>query len=877
MNLLGWLTAGEKQEQEMNEELRDHIERQIAANMAGGMSPEEARRQAVVQLGALEGVKEGCREQRRGFWLETLFADLRYGIRMMLRTPGFTLIAILTLALGIGANTAIFSVVYHTLLKALPYPNPGQLVALSETNQEGDEAGCSYPNFEEWRRRNHVFTELAANQAHDLTLTGRGEPFLVNTAVVTPEVFSLLGIDPLAGRTLLPEDGGHGAAPVVVLSEKLWRGRFAADPNIVGSSLNLDKRAFTVVGIMPAGFRSPVIPRNQDIWIPLVDDPLFGSWMSRRGGHWMNVAGRLKPGITIAQAQTELETINESLVKEFPAENKGWKIRMVPLQAAVVSDIRPALVILWAAVGLVLLIACANVANLLLTRATSREKEIAVRLSLGAGRARIVRQLLTESAALGILGGIAGILLAYWGVRSMGMLLPAGLLESDTVRVDSRVLVFALLLSIAASLIFGLAPAVFAARSDLQSSLRESGARSGEARGHRRIRSIFAGAEIALAMVLLIAAGLLVRSFLRLTTVQLGFNPRQLVKAEVDLPQFQYSMPEQWTNFSNDLLARLQSEPGMKDAAIGIPLPLVNGFVNLNFDIEGEPALPSSKSRKADYVSASPKYFQIMSIPLLHGRGFSQQDILSSPRIAVVSESLARKYFPDEDPIGKRIIFGFPPNPGVPREIVGIVGDVRDVSAAQDPGPMMYVPFAQAPFWGAVFVTKTNLSTSAVSAAIHREVQKIDPDLPVTDIVSYPDAITTTVADQRFRTLLFGVFGLLAMILAAVGLYAVISFSAAQRTHEIGIRVSLGAQPGEVLKLVIGQGVKLAGLGIAVGGAAALGLTRLMASLLFGVAPTDPLTFGAVALVLLLVALAACYIPARRAMRVDPMAALRHE
>ncbi|HYL47447.1 MAG TPA: ABC transporter permease [Candidatus Limnocylindrales bacterium] len=684
MNFLQRLTGREKQEQEMNEELRDHLERQVAANVAAGMSPAEARRQAALQLGAIEGVKDGCREQRRGFWLETLWADLRYGLRMMLRTPGFMLIAILTLALGIGANTAIFSVVYAALLKPLPYPNPDHLVGLTVTNQQGDETGFSYVNFEEWRRRNHVLAELAGNQAHDLTLTGRGEPFLVNTGVVTPEVFALLGISPIAGRTFFPEEGKQGAAPVVLLSEKFWRGRLGADPNILGRSINLDKRAFTVVGIMPAGFRSPVIFRNQEVWIPLVDDPLFGGWMNRREGHWLSVIGRLKPGVTIAQAQAELDTINESLVKEFPVENEGWNIRIVPLHAEIVSDIKPALVILWAAVGLVLLIACANVANLLLTRATSRGKEIAVRLALGAGRARIVRQLLTESAALGIAGGLAGILLAYWGVRSLGTLLPAGLTEFDAIRVDSRVLVFALLLSVAVSFIFGLAPALFAAKSDLQTSLRESGSRSGEARGHRRVRNFFACVEIALAMVLLIAAGLLVRSFIRLTSVNLGFNPQQLVRAEVDLPQFEYSTPQQWMNFSSDLLARVQAEPGMKNTAIGVPLPLVNGIVNLGFEIEGEPALPSSKFPTADYASVSPEYFGVMSIPLLRGRGFSQQDVSSSPRVAIVSESLVRTYFSDDNPIGKRIIFALPPNSGVPREIVGIVSDVRDVSASQD-------------------------------------------------------------------------------------------------------------------------------------------------------------------------------------------------
>jgi len=875
---MNWFSRN-RWEQDASEELRFHIDQQTAANIAAGMTPEEARRKAVLQLGALEGVKESCREQRRGFWLETILADVRYALRVMRKNPGFTAVAILTLALGIGANTAIFSVVYAALLKPLPYAAPDQLVGIVESNPQQDtlQTGSSYANFEEWRRENHVFTALAGFAAHDLTLTGHGEPFLVGTAVVMPEVFALLEVNPLAGRTFISADGQQGSAPVVILSEKLWRSRFGADPGIIGSSISLDKRSFTVIGIMPAGFRSPFIERDQEIWIPLVDDPLFSGWMTRRAGHWMGVIGRLKPGVTLAQAQAEMDAINVSLAREFPAENEGWMIRIFPMQAGLVAQIRPALIILWTAVGLVLLIACANVANLLLTRATSRGKEIALRLALGAGRSRIVRQLLTESAALGLLGGLAGILLASWGVRGLGTLLPANFSQFGAVRVDSRVLAFALLLSIVASFIFGLAPALFAAKSDLQSSLRESGARSGEGKGRRCVRNLFAGVEVALAMVLLVAAGLLVRSFIRLSSVNLGFNPQQLVKAEVDLPQFEYSTPQQWTNFSGDLLARVQSEPGMKDTAIAIPLPLANGFVNLAFDIEGEPALPSANSRTADYVSVSPEYFRVMSIPLLRGRGFSPQDNPSAPLVAIISEALARNYFPNQDPIGKRIIFGFPPVSNIPREIIGIVGDVRDVAASQNPGPMMYVPFAQAPFWGAVLVTKTNLSVSAVAAAIRREVRKIDADLPITDIASFPEALNNTVAEPRFRTLLFGLFGMLALILAAVGIYAVISFSVAQRTHEIGIRMSLGAQPGQVLGLVIGQGLRLALLGIAVGGAVALGLTRMMSSLLYGIAPTDPWTFAGVATLLALVALAACYIPARRAMRVDPMTALRYE
>jgi len=868
-----------KWEQDANDELRFHIEQQSAANIAAGIPPDEARRQAALQFGAVEGVKEGCREQRRAFWLETLIADVRYALRVMRKNPGFTAIAILTLALGIGANTAIFSVVYAVLLKPLPFKNPQQLVAVFAAKpQEGvPKTGVSFPNFEEWRAQNTVFSELAGNQEHDLNVTGRGEPFVARTGVVTTEFFPLLAVPPLAGRTFVPADGKPGAVPVVVLSENLWRGRFGSDPNIVGSSVSLDKRLFTIIGVMPVGFRSPFLARNQDIWVPTVDDPLFGGWMARRSGHWLPVIGRLKPGVSIAQAQAEMETISARLAKEFPAENEGWTARVVPLQSEIVGDVKPALLVLLGAVGLVLLISCANIANLLLARATSRAKEMSVRIALGAGRGRIVRQLLTESAALGLLGGIAGMLLAFWSVNALRTVLPAEIATVSEIHVDGYVLGFALLLSIVASFIFGLAPALFAAGSDLNTNLREAAGRAGAGGRRQTARSFLAAAETALAMVLLIGAGLLVRSFVTLMSVSPGFHSEQLMKAEVTLPQFEYSKPEQWNAFASDLLARIQAEPGLRESAIGIPLPLADGFVNLGFAIEGLAPPPSSSPRTADYVAATPGYFGVMRIPLLKGRDFTDLDLSSAPRVTIISEAMARQYFPNQDPIGKRITFGFPPNGDAIREIVGVVGDVRDVALNQAPAAMMYVPFAQAPFWGVVVATRSNLSLATFAEAIRRDAAAIDKDLPVTDVAAMPDAVSVSIAQPRFQTLLLGLFGALALILAAVGIYGVISYSVIQRTHEIGIRMSLGAQPAQVLRLVMEQGAKLALAGILIGGAAALALTRLMRSLLFEVGPADPLTFAGVAALLVGVALAACYIPARRAMRIDPMTALRYE
>jgi putative ABC transport system permease protein len=866
-------------DQLLDKELRFHLERQIVDNVAAGMPPEKARRRAQMEFGGLERVKEEVRDTRWETHLDNLLRDFRYGLRTLRKSPAFTAVAVLTLALGIGANTAIFSVVYAVLLKPLPYANPDQLFNVFQAKpQEGvGGTGWSYANFVELRAQNRVFSDVAGAQQHQLTLTGRGEPSVINTSVVTPELFSLFGEKPLAGRTFFSEDGKPGAPPVVILSESLWRSSFGAVPNVIGSSINLDKRTFTVVGIMPAAFRFPALTESEQLWIPLVQDPLFGGWMNRRGGHWLQVTGRIKPGVSMTQVQAELDAIGARLAKEFPAENGGWTIRMVPLQQMIVGNVKSALLVLLGAVGLVLLIACANIANLLLTRATSRAREIAVRTALGAGRIRIVRQLLSETSVLGLLGGLTGIVLAYVGVHALSSLLPANLPQVNAIRVDNFVLGFALILSAIASCAFGLAPALFAANSNLQSSLREGGGRSGESRNRRRARSFLAAGEIALAMVLLVAAGLLLRSFSKLTSVSPGFDAQHLVKADISLPRFQYSTPQQWAAFSGELLARLQAQPGLQDSAVAVPRPIADGQINLGFDIVGNPPLSAGTSRTADYVSVSPDYFHLMGIPLLSGRFFDRRDILSSPRVTVISKAMARLYFPNQDPLGKQLTFSFPPDSGAMRGIVGIVGDVRDVALGQDPGPMMYVPYAQAPFWGANVVVKSTLSPSSVAAAIRQEVQKIDKDLPVTDVAMMPDLIEASVSQPRFRTFLLGVFAAMALLLAAIGIFGVISYSVSCRTNEIGIRVALGASRGAILWMVLRETLLLTFAGLAIGIPCALAASRLVGHLLFGVSANDLATLTIVALVLAAVAAFAGYIPARRATRVDPLLALRYE
>jgi putative ABC transport system permease protein len=864
---------------DLSAEIQGHLEEKVAELVAAGMPREEALVEARRAFGNVSLTEENSREVWRWGLLEDLWNDLRYGARMLLNSPSFTALAVLTLALGIGANTAIFSVVYAVLLKPLPYSNADQLFNVFQEKQKDVSSGTgwSYTNFAEVREQNRSFSEMAGTQQHQLTLTGRGEPSVVDTSVVTPEFFSVFDAKPLLGRAFFSKDGERGAAPVVVLSEGLWRNFFHSDSNIMGSAVRLDQRLFTVIGIMPATFRFPNLAQSQQIWIPLVQDPLFGSWMPRRDGHWLTVTGRLKPGVTPGQARTELKSLSARLAKEFPAENNGWNAVMLPLQQTLVGNVKSALWVMLGAVGLVLLIACANIANLLLTRGTSRAKEIAVRVSLGAGRMRIIRQLLSETTLLGLLGGAVGVALAYAGVRGLGSLLPANLPQINTIQVDGSVLVFALALSVFASCCFGLAPALFMANVSLQSNLREGGGRAGESGRSRHARNVLAVGEIALAIVLLVGAGLLLRSFSKLMAVSPGFAVQQITKAEVSLPRVQYAGPQQWLAFSDELLQSVRSEPGMHDSAVVIPSPIADGFINLEFDILGMPALSASASRTANYVAATPNYFRVMGIPLLAGRLMSEGDTMAASRITLISKSLARQYFPNQDPIGKKLAFGFPPDSSDPREIVGVVGDVRDVGLGEKPRAMMYVPYEQAPFAGAVIVVKSSLNATAVADAIRRNVAKLDKELPVTDVMTMTDAVEASVAQPKFRTQLLALFAGIALVLAATGIFGVISYSVSCRTREIGVRMALGASRAVIVQMILRETFTLTLAGVLIGIPAALAAARLIEHMLFDVSVYDPSTLLAVTLSLIAVAVLAGYVPVRRAMQVNPIAALRHE
>ena len=865
-------------ESEMEEELRSHILSRVDDLQRSGLTRANAERQARIEFGAYEHFKEEIREGLGTNFIETVWHDLLYAARLLRKSPAFTVVAILTLGLGIGANTAIFRVVNAVLLRHLPYTHPEQLVVVSESKlSEGvKETGCSYQDLLAFQDSG-IFARVAAVQRHDLTLTGAGDPTVVVTAVVTPEIFSILDVQPLSGRYLVEEDQRKGSAPVVVLSEGLWRTRFGADSKLVGNTITLDQLPFTVVGIMPASFHIPILGSGQEIWIPLVHDPLFGPWMANRGGHWVRAVGRLKDGVSFSRSQSEVDSVGRKLAADFPEQNGGWAVRLTPLQDTVVKDVRTPLLILLGAVGLVLLLACVNLANLLLARATTRVREIALRQALGAKRSRIVRQLLTESALLGILGAGVGLTLAVVSSQVLALLLPPEIRGMHDLRMDGWVLGFALLVSILASIGFGLVPALLAADVNVKSSLQDSAARVGSGRAGLRLRSSLVAAEIGLAVVLVVAAGLLGRSVITMTAVDPGFQAAQLLKAQVSLPRYQYSKPEQWWTFCNEFLERLQSQPGMENSAIAVPLPIADGFVNLKFVIPDHAGLPPGTLTSADYGSVTPNYFHVMGIPVLRGRAFSHGDSSSSPRVAMISESFARLYFRDENAIGRRLIFGFPPNSDVTREIVGVVGNVRDVTLTQEPGPMMYVPFAQEPFWGANLVVRSSLPAAAIVGNIRQTAHAIDKDLPVTDIAAMPDVLNDAIAEPKFRTWLLSAFGLMALLLAAAGVFGVVSYSVAGRTREFGVRAALGATPGSIGKMVLMEGIGLGAIGLVIGAVLTSGLIRFLKSQLYGVQEYDPVTLVASALVLLAVALLACYIPARRAMRVDPMIALRYE
>jgi putative ABC transport system permease protein len=808
--------------------------------------------------------------------MRNLILDIRLATRVLRRSPGFTAVALATIALGIGANTAIFSVVNAVLLRPLPYVRPERLVAVYQTraSQGISSNGVSYLNYSDWTARARSFEALGAIRMHDFTLTGRGEPVLVAAGTVTSNVFGLLGSDALAGRGLLPSDDAPNAPPVAVLTEKLWRERFGGETAAVGKTVFLDQRPFTIVGIMHAVFKTPPNFPPAELWTPLPKDPVFEDLRLRRGGHYLTIVGRLKDGVPLARAGAELSTIAQELARQYPKENEGWGVRLVPLSESLTARVRTALLLLLGAVGLVFLIACGNVANLLLARSSARAREVAIRTALGAGRAKLVRQFLTECLLLGLIGGALGLALAFAATGALRAWLPADLPRIGEVRIDGGVLRFSLFASLAAVVVFGLAPALQASGLKISDALREGSAGTGESGGKKRLRNLLVVAETALSFVLLVGAGLLAKSFARLQNVPLGFDPSHVLTAGMSLPRTQYSKPEQWLGFYTTLIERLQTEPGVESVAASLPLPLYGGGLNFGFQIEGR-AETTGSDLTANYTALTPSYFRVLKIRLLQGRLFMDHDAAQSPKVCVISQTFAKRHFPGENPVGRRLVFGF--KESAPHEIVGVVADVRRDGLGIVSRPEMYVPFVQEPWWASYVVIRTAGDPMGLAAILRKEVRALDPTLPIVGVQPMTQVVTESVAEPRFRSTLLGLFGGLALLLAVIGTYGVISYNIGRRKREVGIRLALGAERGDILRLVLGEGLALTGAGLAAGAAGAVVLTRYLTSLLFDVGRLDPATYAAVALTLVGAGLLASWLPARRATRVDPVIALRAE
>ncbi|MCI0388410.1 MAG: ABC transporter permease [Acidobacteria bacterium] len=815
--------------------------------------------------------------------MNNILQDLRYGARMLMKKPGFTLIAVVTLALGIGANTAIFSVVNAVLLRPLAYKDPERLVVMNHYYPKLDlKSSISAIGYTHYRDTNKSFENITAFADWPVNLTGVGDPERLQGAAVTATFFPTLGVEVARGRAFLQGEDQQGRNNVVVVSDGLWRRRFGADPQLIGQTLTLDGASYTVVGIMPPGFRfGREFGQAIDLWSPLAftsNQLQTAQWRNDR----FNVIARLKPDVTLQQAQAEMDTIAANVRQQYfgpgGAEPRSWGLLLRGLHELVVGDIRPALLLLMAAVGLVLLIACANVANLLLVRASARQKEMAIRAALGANRIRVIRQLLTESVLLALVGGGLGLLLAYWGVEALVTLNQANIPRSREIGLDGRALAFIFGAALLTGLLFGLVPALFASKTDLHEALKEGRRRGSGGRG-RGVRGLFVVSEVAIALVLLIGAGLLIRSFLKLQEVNPGFNPQDLLVMQLSLPDAKYREPQQRDSFFQQALQQVNTLPGVESAGLSTSIPMSGVISGSSFWIEGRETPPGQMMPWGNLWFAGSTYFQTMEIPLRKGRYFTDRDGLDAPGVAIIDETMGRKYWPDEDPLGKRVSIGERDPQGNLRwrEIVGVVGHVKHQGLAGESPVQYYVPHRQIVIPRAFLVVRTASGPSSLTSAVRGAIHAIDKELPVFKVTTMEQMVADSTAQRLFTMLLLGIFGATALVLAAVGLYGVMSYSVAQRTHEIGIRTALGAQAPDVLKLVIGQGVKLALVGVLIGLGGAWALTRLMKTLLFGVSATDPLTFALIAVLLPLVALMACYLPARRATKVDPMVALRCE
>jgi putative ABC transport system permease protein len=817
--------------------------------------------------------------------------DLRFALRMLIKAPAFTAIAILTLALGIGANTAIFSVINAVLLKPLPFPNPHELVAFGghdrrDSNQSGPLNTLSFPEFLDVRSRNHSFAQLAGYRNRDFAFSNDAEVQNLRGQRVTGNFFATLGIEPVLGQAFRLEDEQAGGGPrglSVVLSNEFWHRQFAGDPTVLGRQLTLDRQSFTIIGVMPAGFRYPIQAEPIDLYVAFAIDamPVSGQLPTteRRDDRWLRCVGRLHPGVSIEQASTEMHSLASVLEKEQPATNTNWDLIVRPLRDYLVANIRVALWILSGAVACVLLIASVNVANLLLARASSRVREIAVRIAIGAGRRRIIRQLLTESLLLAAIGGALGLMLAFWGTHALIALVPKEIPRAANIQLDAPVLIFTVMVSFVTGIVFGLMPAFQATRVDLNQSLKANARGSVAGRQRTRMGHALVIAEVALALILLVGAGLLLQSFAKLERVQSGLQTERLLTARVTLPAIAYPNPESIARFYEQAIARLRVAPGVRAASTTLPLPMSGALTTTDFDLAEHP-LPKGQQPTALTRLIGSDYFQTMGVPLVRGRFFADTDRFESKPVVIINERFAQKYFPGRDPVGKQMTTGWAVGDRPPqvREIVGVVGNAKHLSLSEDFAPEMYLPVAQIPHPVVTFVLRTETSNpAAMVTSLRAELAHVDPNLPVTDVRAFDEYRVSSLAGSRFNALLLSIFAAVALLLTAVGIYGVIAYSVSQRIGEIGIRMALGALPSSIFRLVVVHAMILVAISIGIGSLGALACTRVMSSLLFGITAWDPITFVSIATLLAAVAFFACWLPGRRAMRVDPIQALRSE
>ena len=881
------LFSSRRVDTDLDAEVRAHLELLTDENIQAGMSAQEAQRRARLELGGVDQVKEQVSEIRIGNWFRSVISDCRYVVRQLGRSPGFMIISVLTLALAIGANTALFSVINGVLLNPLPYPHPEQLVTLHESKPNFNTGSISYPNFLDWQKDNRTLSSMAVSRPYSFSLTNLGEAEQVQAQFVTSDFFSILGVNPILGRGFLPADDQQGAAAVALVSAGFWKRKFGSTPGTIGKSLTLDGKVHTIVGVIPADFDLSLDAfSSSDIYVPVVqwnNDLLF----DRGAGLGFHGIGRLKSGTTINQARADFAGVTRNLAAAYPEVDQGIGAALVPFKQRMVGDVKPFLLVLFCAVGFVLLIACANIANLLLVRSVGRGREFAVRAALGARKSRLVRQLLTESILLAFAGGALGLLLATWTIRAAIAGLPDTLPRASEIHIDLRVLLFTAATAFLAGILFGLVPAIKISRTDLQDTLNEGG--RGAAGSRQRAHGIFVVVEMALAPVLLIGAGLMLRSLMQLWHVNPGFNPQNVLTFGFSLsPSTLKTAPDSIRASFRSAESAIASAPGVQSASLSWGAFPMNGDDEWLFWRDGQPK-PTTRNEMnwvIEYV-VDPSYLDIMQTPLRSGRFFSPQDDERSPRVAVVDDVFARQYFGDENPIGKRLVLENGAD-DIPAEIVGVVAHVKQWGLDSDDTErlraQLYFPFMQLPDHvmalapiGMRVVVRSRGSASAIFDSIRHTVQQMNSEQIVYGVQTMDEVISTSIASQRFSMILLGAFAALALLLSSIGIYGVISYLVGQQTREIGLRMALGAQRRDILQRILGKGVKSALLGVAVGIVAALALTRLMARMLYGVTATDPLTFAVVALLFLAVALAACYIPARRAMRVDPMIALRYE